>query len=232
MSGYLARLIAHAKVPPASIRPIARPLFAPAPGPPAAAPPADEAVELSTTRRPGDRIAQSPQAPGAPARLSAGGSSLDRSAIDSSSFERHSDSDRRNGMDREDVDGRGGREFTPLMPMREERLERSAETSSESATDSATRSTPDQAIGPRLQDVSRSTAMQPLMPAPPSRPRLIAVPTPASPPPMDEVQIHIGRIEINAVPPASPRPAARAPNQSHRGVSLDDYLRKGKGSAR
>jgi hypothetical protein len=232
MSGYLARLIAHAKVPPASIRPLARPLFAPAPGPPAAAPLFEEATEVSAPPRPAGTFAQSRQTSEASTYRVADRAPLDRSEFDPSSLDQHSGPDRRNGSSRGDDDGRRGQAFTPLMPMREERLDRFAEMPSERVAESSTRPTPDQAMGPRLHDASRTTAIQPLMPAPASRPRLTAVPAPAAPPPMDEVQIHIGRIEISAVPPVSPRPAARTPHQSHRGVNLDDYLRKGKGSAR
>jgi hypothetical protein len=39
----------------------------------------------------------------------------------------------------------------------------------------------------------------------------------------DDIQIHIGRIEVFAVPPP-PRPAAAPPVRN--GMSLDDYLRK------
>lgn len=37
----------------------------------------------------------------------------------------------------------------------------------------------------------------------------------------DDIQVHIGRIEVIAVPPAAPRPA---PAPQRKGISLDDYL--------
>jgi len=40
----------------------------------------------------------------------------------------------------------------------------------------------------------------------------------------DDIQIHIGRIEVTAVPPAAPRPAP-----PRKGQTLDDYLRTSKG---
>jgi len=46
--------------------------------------------------------------------------------------------------------------------------------------------------------------------------------------PPDEIQINIGRIEVIAVPPPAPRPAA-AP--ARKGLSLDEYLSRGNGRA-
>jgi hypothetical protein len=45
----------------------------------------------------------------------------------------------------------------------------------------------------------------------------------------DEIQIHIGRIEVTAVPQAEPRPAAVPASKS---INLDEYLRRGRGRAR
>ena len=42
----------------------------------------------------------------------------------------------------------------------------------------------------------------------------------------DEIQIHIGRIEVTAVPQAAPRPAAVPASKS---INLDEYLRRGRG---
>jgi hypothetical protein len=44
----------------------------------------------------------------------------------------------------------------------------------------------------------------------------------------DEIQIHIGRIEVTAVPPPAPPPASRPTSRS---VSLDEYLRRRDGRA-
>jgi hypothetical protein len=44
----------------------------------------------------------------------------------------------------------------------------------------------------------------------------------------DDIQIHIGRIEVTAVPPAAPR----APKAPHEGLSLDAYLNRRAGRAR
>jgi len=42
----------------------------------------------------------------------------------------------------------------------------------------------------------------------------------------DDIQIHIGRIEVIAIPPPAPRPAAGTP---HRRMSLDEYLNRRNG---
>src|SRR5262249_2431371 len=78
--------------------------------------------------------------------------------------------------------------------------------------------------------VSRD-AVQPLMPpvAIPAR-APVAMPPPPAQPPLDDIQIHIGRIEVHAVPPA-PAPRAVLPKPRH-GVNLDDYLKRGRGRTR
>lgn len=45
----------------------------------------------------------------------------------------------------------------------------------------------------------------------------------------DEIQIHIGRIEVTAVPPAPVRPAARTERKS---INLDEYLKQRRGGNR
>jgi hypothetical protein len=45
----------------------------------------------------------------------------------------------------------------------------------------------------------------------------------------DDIQIHIGRIEVTAVPPAPTRPAVQPVRKSLR---LDEYLRRGREGAR
>jgi hypothetical protein len=45
----------------------------------------------------------------------------------------------------------------------------------------------------------------------------------------DEIQIHIGRIEVTAVPQAMPRPA---PPPLRKSISLDDYLKRGEARSR
>jgi len=44
----------------------------------------------------------------------------------------------------------------------------------------------------------------------------------------DEIQIHIGRIEVTAVPQTAPRPAAVPASKS---INLDEYLKRGRGRA-
>ena len=44
----------------------------------------------------------------------------------------------------------------------------------------------------------------------------------------DEIQIHIGRIEVTAVPQTAPRPAVVSPSKS---INLDEYLKRGRGRA-
>jgi hypothetical protein len=45
----------------------------------------------------------------------------------------------------------------------------------------------------------------------------------------DEIQIHIGRIEVVAVPPATVTPAS--PKPKHKGPSLDEYLKRRRGGS-
>jgi hypothetical protein len=80
--------------------------------------------------------------------------------------------------------------------------------------------------GPTLRNgKSMEQRIEALMPRQPRANPLPASPVAAAAPPADEIQIHIGRIEITAVAPApAQRPAVR-PNP--RGVSLDEYLRHG-----
>ena len=49
-----------------------------------------------------------------------------------------------------------------------------------------------------------------------------------SKPEPDEIQIHIGRIEVTVVPPVPVRPVA---SQVRKSLKLDEYLRRGRGSA-
>jgi hypothetical protein len=42
----------------------------------------------------------------------------------------------------------------------------------------------------------------------------------------DEINIHIGRIELTAAPPSAPAP--RVPNKPRKSVSLDEYLTRGR----
>jgi hypothetical protein len=44
----------------------------------------------------------------------------------------------------------------------------------------------------------------------------------------DEIQIHIGRIEVTAVPQTAPRPAVVPASKS---INLDEYLKRGRGRA-
>jgi hypothetical protein len=61
------------------------------------------------------------------------------------------------------------------------------------------------------------------------RPRVELPPGPRSPqPPADEIQIHIGRIEVVAVQPAAPRPATPP---ARKALSLDEYLSRRNGRA-
>jgi hypothetical protein len=77
--------------------------------------------------------------------------------------------------------------------------------------------------GPRLPPDRRSSAR---MDARQEAASAFAGPAPAQ---QDDIQIHIGRIEVVAVSPPAPRPAA----PSHRkGPSLDEYLSRRNGRAR
>jgi hypothetical protein len=51
---------------------------------------------------------------------------------------------------------------------------------------------------------------------------------PSAPAQQDDIQIHIGRIEVVAVSPPAPRPAAPSPRK---GISLDEYLSRRNGRA-
>ena len=48
----------------------------------------------------------------------------------------------------------------------------------------------------------------------------------AEAPHTDDIQIHIGRVEVIAVPPAEPR---RTPPPARKGLSLDEYLSRRNG---
>jgi hypothetical protein len=63
--------------------------------------------------------------------------------------------------------------------------------------------------------------------AAPLRPSLRRAPPSSAPAPADEVRIHIGRIEVTAVPPQRPAPAP--PRRD--GAFLEDYLRRREGRA-
>ena len=91
----------------------------------------------------------------------------------------------------------------------------------------------ERAFIPLLASVTRADEPAPAHiarpPAAPARaPRLIQNERSAASEP-NEVQIHIGRIEVTAIQPAPARPAAGPPRRS--GMSLDDYLKQRNGRA-
>ena len=75
----------------------------------------------------------------------------------------------------------------------------------------------------RSQDVERAIASAARQARPAAQ-----VPSTAHAAPVagDEIQIHIGRIEVVAVPPPAPRPA---PAPARKGMSLDEYLNRRNG---
>ncbi len=87
----------------------------------------------------------------------------------------------------------------------------------------------------RSEAIHPSTAAQPLMPYAPQAIRVAPLRTApaamhtqraASNSAPDEIHIHIGRIEVSAVTPTAPRPAAAAPRRS---INLEEYLRHSNG---
>ena len=81
-----------------------------------------------------------------------------------------------------------------------------------------------------------SQRLQPLLASAPLVPSRIVPMRPAPPEPQrqvhrepDEIHIHIGRIDVAAVSPSTPRAPAPQPRKS---LSLDEYLRRGRGGHR
>jgi hypothetical protein len=93
--------------------------------------------------------------------------------------------------------------YTPLLPPAVPSADAEGEIFRASETVVSTASKKDAARVPRHGAVSKSEA--------------------------DEIQIHIGRIEVTAVPPAAARPAVVPVSKS---VNLDEYLKRGRGRAR
>jgi hypothetical protein len=60
----------------------------------------------------------------------------------------------------------------------------------------------------------------------PGRPAPLPATAHSAPSHVDDIQIHIGRIEVVAIPQAAPRPA---PAPTRKGVSLDEYLHRRNG---
>jgi hypothetical protein len=56
-----------------------------------------------------------------------------------------------------------------------------------------------------------------------------AVQTPPARPAPDQIEIHIGRIEVMAVPPAAPAPP---PKRERKTMNLDEYLKRSEGRRR
>jgi hypothetical protein len=118
--------------------------------------------------------------------------------------------------------------FRPLLP--EAPLEASAEaspTSGLTATDpsgTGAHETATREARPRGERAPSSPTMTPAPSREPRRDSRDAGRAAQRPSGGDDIQIHIGRIEVFAVPPP-PRPAAPA-SPVRRGMSLDDHLRK------
>jgi len=221
MSRYLERIIAHAKAPATAIRPLVRPLYAPPAKERSSGPLADAIVAALRASETG--VEKTPFSaavpPGQP------GETLATPSRRASAPPR----------DR-DEDFPRARHFTALMPVADEAADQSTSgfpnRSKGGAHDGSNdgRAIPLQTAGEAIRESAsmREQRTQPLMPRQPRANPSMSGPFAAAP--ADEIQIHIGRIEITAVPPASaPRPAVRT---SPRGVSLDEYLQRGNERAR
>jgi hypothetical protein len=84
---------------------------------------------------------------------------------------------------------------------------------------------PADAVDARRQAAERRTAL----PVAASRPPARSAARPDAQREPDEIQIHIGRIEVTAMPPPV---APRAVKAQRRGLSLDEYLKRGEHSTR
>jgi len=213
MSAYLQRLVSHVQSPPAGVRPVVRPLFAapadrfelaaePFAPPPAQAP---GAVGRTATTTPAPHV-ESAQAASPPPLL------LPQVPVESAETASRAPA------------------VTPLMRRSEPSSPERAEPSAAPPPPASDEATHTSSFVHTLQ-VSRETIVQQLMPPVATQARVpAAIPAPASPPPVDDIQIHIGRIEIHAVPPA-PAPRA-APSKVRHGVNLDEYLTRDRGRTR
>jgi hypothetical protein len=228
MSRYLERIIAHTKAPVTAVRPLVRPLYAATAAEGPSGPRADVLGAASPAPHGGEApTGKTPFSPAAPPWQS--GEAL------------VSQSDRGSGASRDhDEDFARPRHFATLMPVPGEAADQSAGRFSKRSSDAranllhgdgeaspAAAASSGETAGPTIRrgESMRERRMEPLMPRQPRANLLPASPLAAAAPSADEIQIHIGRIEITAIPPASaPRPAVRT---NPRGVSLDEYLRRG-----
>jgi hypothetical protein len=234
MSRYLDRLIAHIQAPVTAIRPLVRPLYA------------RSAVERSSAPL-GELLAGTGTAAlergAAPATnllgeatesAQAGATLLARSAQSPTPHDWGPPPDPAAGRARArqlatpmPSAGESTAHFTAAWPNPESRAAEPHTAGAESiaaASITAPSSAEVAAMTWRQGEAAPAPRLQPLLPR-----QARAAPAPAAPfaaaPAPDAVQIHIGRIEILAVSPAPAPRRAAAPQP--RGVSLDEYLRRG-----
>ena len=219
MSTYLTRMVAHAKTPVSRIHPVLRPLFAPSSNHQFADGIPEESAHVLSDRHPSPAT----RGRGIPVRTRAPGEA------ESTRIHREPAPECGNS-----VEADAPVAFTPLMPgektatptLRASVQANSAESSAASETESGNETR--QSF--QSNDAAHRSVVQPLMPLLQMSPRPNITPAPTTPvsAPTDEIQIHIGRIEITAVPPAAaPRPVPRSPS---RAINLDNYLRQTRGS--
>jgi hypothetical protein len=209
MSGYLQRLVARVQLPAAGVRPVVRPLFAP---------PAESFGEI---------VAEEPASSPTPTR---------RPTARSEGIARAADFGSLAAASLPPLSSRESAESKEPMPHAQVRAPQTRPT--ERAQTASAESEPIPLVEPppaaahttsfvHTVHTSRESGFRPLMPPVPVAARAqAAIAVPPAQEPLDEIQIHIGRIEVHAVPPA-PAPRAVLP-RPRSGVNLDQYLKRGR----
>jgi len=231
MSGYLQRLAGNAMTPARSIHPSVGSIFSPPKDEMPA--PLTEFEEIQTVRNRAESVAQVP--PAVPPRAIHAPASPESEALEDKPA-------RNEGQSRPEA-------FRPIVPVprrtaplvstprqtlpqpKEPGPLRTVEAAQKAASPVESDGAYTPLLPPNVETPGTETELLPLTvvsAAPKKDP--IAVPrrAAASRSEPDEIQIHIGRIEVTAVPQAVPRPAPAPPSKS---INLDEYLKRGRGRA-
>ncbi|HEX4004736.1 MAG TPA: hypothetical protein VHX60_01045 [Acidobacteriaceae bacterium] len=240
MSGYLQRLASAATHPARAIHPVVRSVFAPPVRQPAMDSPEEFSVE-AWTREPADRASHGEthfEAPlvKAPSELEHIAPHMQTGSRSATPIDPVAPAQSRRAPSRTaepaGPEARSGGDADRDQTQSSEPRRMSSPESSSDADDfhplvrvapPVWQSTPESPLSREVRDLRNAAASQGNRN--PGNPRQTAT-APAQREP-DEIQIHIGRIEVTAVPPpAAQRPT---PRDQHKSVSLDDYLRRRNG---